>query len=77
MDTDSTHTVTAGDWSLMYAVEPGTSELYNIHSDPKQEHNIIGEQPEVARELHKMLVSFMRETGVASELAERRAELRL
>ncbi len=70
-------TVTTEEWSLIYEVDPGLSELYHLPSDPTQEKNIIGERPEVARELHQMLVKFMRETNVATRLVEPRLELRL
>jgi len=78
MDNDSTVTITTADkWSLIYFVEPGLSELYRLSTDPKQEKNIITQHPEIAHELHKMLVNFMNETKVAPHLANRRAELRL
>jgi len=77
MDVDSTTTITTDEWSLVYATQPGLSELYHLPSDPEQTKNVISERPEIAEELHKLLVSFMKETRVASPLVERRAELRL
>lgn len=73
----SSATVTTHEWSLIYAVEPGLSELYHLPSDPKQGKNVINEHPDVARELHQLLVDFMRETNVASHLLEPRLELKL
>ncbi len=70
-------TVTTEEWSLLYEVEPGLSELYHLPSDRKQEKNVISKHPEVARELHQMLVKFMRETNVLPRFAEIRSELRL
>jgi arylsulfatase A-like enzyme len=70
-------TVTAGDWSLLYSVDPGRSELYHLPSDPKQETDLIGDKSDVARELHQRLVRFMRETGLAESLLRPRLELRL
>ncbi len=70
-------TVTAGEWSLLYTVDPGMSELYHLASDPKQEKNVIGDNPETARELHQLLVKFMRETNLADHLLKPRLELRL
>ncbi len=70
-------TVTTNEWSLLYDVEPGLSELYHLPSDPKQEKNVISERPEVARELHQLLVKFMRETKVPLRLLETRLELKL
>ncbi len=77
MEKDSSATITTHEWSLIYAVEPGLSELYHLPSDPKQEKNVINEHPDVARELHQLLVDFMRETNMASHLLEPRLELKL
>lgn len=74
---DSTATVTIEEWTLLYNTEPGMSELYNINSDPKQLKNIINEQPDKARELHKLLIDYMRETNLAEHLLKPRLELRL
>ena len=76
MENDSSATVTTHKWSLIYAVEPGLSELFHLSSDPKQEKNVINEHPEVAQELHQQLVKFMRETKVPALLLKPRLELR-
>ncbi|MBA7584168.1 hypothetical protein ES708_26121 [subsurface metagenome] len=76
MEKDSSVTVTNNEWSLIYAVEPGLSELFYLSSDPKQEKNVINEHPEVARELHQQLVKFLRETNVPKLLLKPRLELR-
>jgi len=70
-------TVTTDEWALIYSVEAGYSELYHLPTDPGQAQNLIGTRPEIARELHAMLVRFMEETNVAPALAEPRAVLRL
>ncbi len=70
-------TVTTEEWSLLYDVEPGGSELYNLSSDPKQEKNVISRHPDVAHELHRLFVKFMRDTNLAKRLLEPRLELRL
>jgi arylsulfatase A-like enzyme len=74
---DSTATVTTEEWTMLYNTEAGMSELYNIKSDPNQLKNIINEQPDKARELHKLLVDYMRETKLAEHLLKPRLELRL
>lgn len=74
---DSTATVTTEEWTLLYNTEAGMSELYNIKSDPKQLKNIINEQPDKARELHQLLVKYMRDTNLAEHLLKPRLELRL
>ncbi len=75
--TPSMATITTADWSLLYDVEPGGSELYNLKVDPNQEKNVISQNQDKARELHQLLVQFMRETGVPRRLLEPRLELRL
>ncbi|MBM3957369.1 MAG: hypothetical protein FJ313_04890, partial [Gemmatimonadetes bacterium] len=70
-------TLTAGEWSLLYTVEPGMSELYDLSADPRQERNVIHEEKETARELHQLLVKFMRDTNVPERLVEPRLQLRL
>ncbi len=75
--TPSMATVTTDEWSLLYDVEPGGSELYNLSQDPKQEKNVISQHRDIARELHQLLVKFMRETNVPKRLLEPRLELRL
>jgi hypothetical protein len=70
-------TITTKEWSLLYNIEPGLSELYNLTNDPRQEKNIISKNPEKARELHKLLVKFMKDTKVTSERIKPRMELKL
>jgi len=70
-------TVTTNEWSMLYRPEPGQSLLYNLASDPRQEKNIINEHPDIAGELHQLLVKFMRENNLALDLLEPRLELKL
>ncbi len=74
---DSAATITTNEWSLLYAVEPGVSELFHLLSDPKQEKNVINEHPEVAQGLHQQFVRFLREADVPRLLLEPRLELEL
>lgn len=69
-------TITTDEWSLLYSVT-GEPLLYHLPSDPEQEKNIVSERPEVAGELHQLLVKFMYETNLPSHLREPRLELRL
>ena len=69
-------TITAGEWSLLYSPEEGRSELFNLKSDPNQLNNVIGTHIDEAREVHKLLVKFMRETNVPDRLLKPRLELR-
>jgi arylsulfatase A-like enzyme len=70
-------TVTSGGWSLLYSPLEGVSQLYHLETDPAQASNVIEKRPGEARELHQMLVSFMRETGVPERLLAPRLELRI
>jgi arylsulfatase A-like enzyme len=74
---DSTATVTTSEWALLYNTELGLSELYNLKSDPHQLKNIIKEHPDKARELHQLLVKYMRDTHLSEHLLKPRLELRL
>ena len=74
---DSTATVTTNEWTLLYNTDPGLSELYDLKSDPGQEKNIIKDKPDKARELHQLLVKYMRETNISEHLLKPRLELRL
>ena len=73
----SSTTITTDEWSLLYSTEPGESWLYHLPSDPKQEKNVANQHPEVARELHQLLVKFMHDYNLPSELRDPRLELRL
>jgi arylsulfatase A-like enzyme len=70
-------TVTAGEWSLLYSVEPGMSELYHLPSDPKQEKNVIAANVDTAKGIHGYLVKFMHEIKLPEHLVKPRLELRL
>ena len=68
-------TITTGRFSLLYSPDAGKSMLFDLSLDPGQEHNIIFDQPDVAKELHQHLINFMRNTGVAEYLMKPRLNL--
>jgi arylsulfatase A-like enzyme len=70
-------TVTTDEWTLLYDIEPGGSELYNLKTDPKQEKNVIGKHHDVAKELHKLFVKHMKDTKVPQDKMTPRLELKL
>ena len=70
-------TVTAGDWSLLYSMDDGASALHNLAKDPSQEDNIISRHEDEARDLHRYLVKFLRDTNAADHLIATRQDLRL
>lgn len=74
---DSTATVTTNEWTLLYNTEPGMSELYNLKTDPKQERNLISEKADKARELHNLLVDYMKVTNLSQHLLKPRLRLRI
>ena len=53
------------------------SELYHLPSDPGQQKNLVHVESETAGEVHKRLVGFMKDTGLADDLMKPRLELRL
>ena len=70
-------TVTSGEWSLLYSTAPGVSQLYNLRTDPQQLDNVIGRHTDIARDIHRLLLDFMRENEVPERLLQPRLELRL
>ena len=70
-------TVTTDEWSLLYSPEEGGSRLYHLPTDPRQESDVISGQPDVARDIHQLLVRFMRETSLPEPLMNPRLELRV
>ena len=70
-------TVTAGEWSLLYSPELGVSKLYNLDVDPNQVDDVIEKNMDVAVELHRSLVEFMRATEVPERLLRPRLEIRM
>ena len=70
-------TFTSGEWSLLFSVEPGKSELYHLPSDPGQQTNVIHQKSDVAGELHRRLIAFMRDTNLDEHLLKPRLKLQL
>ena len=61
---------------MLYSPDDGRSELYNLKSDPNQLKNVIATHLHEAREIHQLLVKFMKETNVPDRLQKPRLELR-
>ena len=70
-------TVTAGEWSLLYCPEAGYSQLYNLATDPAQEHNLIETNPTEARSFIAFSCSSCAETKVPNRLLKPRLKLQL
>ncbi|MEO0247954.1 MAG: sulfatase [candidate division WOR-3 bacterium] len=74
---NSMSTITCGEWSLLYDPSPGGSELYNLKDDPAELQNVIAQNMDVARELHRRFVDFLRKNNVSERLMKPRLELRM
>ena len=70
-------TVTTDRYSLLYSMDEGMSELYDLSADPSQNDNVISKNIETSREIHDYLIKFMRETNVPSGLLDPRLQLRI
>ena len=56
------------EWCLMYTPLRGLegSELFHLPTDPTQQHNVIVEQPQVARQLYDQLIGWLDRLGVSA-----------
>lgn len=70
-------TITANNWSLLYSVDEGVSELFNLSDDPDQKVNVITDNETIAKDLHKYLIGFMRDTNLPDHLVKPRLDLRI
>lgn len=60
--------ITTSEWTLLYASEGQPAELYHLPSDPKQEKNVILDEPQVAHYLLNKFVSRLEKTGTEPRL---------
>ena len=63
-------TITSKEWTLICHPDPERSELYRIDEDPKQENNLIEEEPKIANELRRALIDLLAALGTKSEWIE-------
>jgi arylsulfatase A-like enzyme len=60
-------------WLYVYGGDEWESELYDVHADPPETENLIGERRDVAQELHERYVKFLEQVSCPPEsLALRR-----
>lgn len=64
--------VTDGEYALVYAGAEAQPELYHLSSDPREEHNIIDAEPEIARALHNHYIKRLKEIGAHEEIVSLR-----
>jgi arylsulfatase A-like enzyme len=50
--------VRQGDWKLVELYEDSRLELYNLRSDPGEQHDLAAKMPERTREMHGMLKNW-------------------
>jgi arylsulfatase A-like enzyme len=55
--------IRAGDWKLLEYFEDGRRELFNLHSDPQESHDVAATQPEKAAELSRQLAAWREGVG--------------
>ena len=60
-------TITDGRWALIYAGENAEAELYDTEADPKQETNVIADNPQIARALHDQHVELLEQIGMEED----------
>ncbi len=63
--------VRAGDYTLMEFYEDGHLELYNLQEDISQEHDLSQVRPELASELHELLVAWRHRVGALAPTPDR------
>ena len=68
-------TVTTDDWSLLYSIDAGMSQLYHLPTDPAQGRDLIGNETDAARDVHERLLKFMADTKLPEALLRPRARL--
>jgi arylsulfatase A-like enzyme len=70
-------TVTTDEWSLLYSVDEGASQLYHLPTDPNQTNDLISGKGHIAANVHQRLIKFMAETRVPEGLVKPRSNLLL
>ena len=66
---DKSRWIAARNQKHMYAffAYGGVEELYDLESDPHEEHNLIGEQPKLAEEFRSQILDWEKEHGLSAE----------
>jgi arylsulfatase A-like enzyme len=55
--------VRLGDWKLVHNSPFAARELYNLKTDPYEEHDLIEENPEKVRELNQLMMMHLQKAG--------------
>lgn len=57
------HALRMGDWKLLQNSPYQPMELYNLKDDPREENNVIEENPKIYHQLNAFLMTFIQEGG--------------
>jgi arylsulfatase A-like enzyme len=57
------YAVRRGPWKLLHNTPFEPLALYNVHDDPQEQHNLIHDQPKIARELIAALSAHIQRAG--------------
>ena len=60
-------TLTTERWAYLCAPPGRQSELYDLEGDPRQEQNIVDQQPDVAQRLRRTLLDFLEQNGAPAK----------
>ena len=55
-------------WAYVPIGPEGGKELFDLQGDPLAEHNVIADHPDVAQELHAMLIAWLEEVQAPDEV---------
>ena len=66
---DPSSIIRNGAWKLIHYYEDGHDELYNLASDPGEQHNVIADNQAKANELRQRLDHWLAETGAKFPIA--------
>jgi arylsulfatase A-like enzyme len=68
-------TISTKDWTFLDGGEGGPHELYRISTDPHQKKNVYDANKDVAEQLHKKVVEFLRQNNTEPSLLKSRLSL--
>lgn len=55
--------IRSGKWKLIHYYEDGRNELYNLKSDLSETTDVSSEHPELTKQLHEQLFTYLKEVG--------------
>ena len=67
-------TLVTRDYTYLYLGSTGYGELYDVHNDLDQQHNLATERPQVLRDLYQQLLERLTQLGTPSDHLESRCQ---